>query len=299
MVMKGKNWFIIGLSIIFLIIAGFGCQNSWREPETRMKFVWIPGGCFQMGSPADEKGRESDEGPVHKVCVDGFWIGKYEVTNAQFRQFKAEHKINRTPTGQPLNNDNQPAVLVSWNDAEMFAKWLTEQNKGKYTFRLPTEAEWEYACRGGKSEPVYDDEDICQYANVHDKRSKSLNMFHWKHYKCDDSYGATAPVGSFEPNDFEVFDMLGNASEWCEDEYSKEAYSKHQQKNPLFRNKVRNKTSGNPKPASVRKTKASIRAVRGGNWRTGPNHVRYADRDLYSSIAGKKSIGFRLVRTSK
>ncbi len=297
MVIKSKNWFIIGLGIFFLLIFGFGCKSSWREHETRMEFVWIPGGCFKMGSPVDEEGREHDEGPVHEVCTDGFWMGKYEVTNAQFRRFRVGHKINRTPTAQPLNNDNQPAVLVSWNDAKMFAKWLTEQNKGKYNFRLPTEAEWEYACRAGKSEPAYNDDNICNYANIHDKRSKSLNLFHWKHYQCDDKYAATAPIGRFEPNAFELFDMLGNASEWCEDEYNRDAYSKHQRNNPLFNSK--NKTSGNPKPGSVKKTAASTRVVRGGNWKTGPKHIRCADRGKYASTLGQNSIGFRLVRTAE
>jgi sulfatase modifying factor 1 len=143
------------------------CQ-TWQEPVTGMVFAWVPGGCFEMGTPDSEKGRDPNEGPVHKVCVDGFWMGQNEVTNAQYRRFKSGHD-SKEYKGNSLNGDNQPAVYVSWFDARAFADWLSRQNSGKYTFRLPTEAEWEFACRAGTRKARFwgdDPDDACRYANV-------------------------------------------------------------------------------------------------------------------------------------
>ena len=114
----------------------------WREPVTGMEFVWVPGGCFRMGSPAGEAGRDNDEGPEHDVCVDGFWMGKTEVTNKQYRKFISGHQ-SKFYKEHSLNGNNQPVVRVSWHDAKAFGDWLTNQNAGQYQFRLPTEAEWE------------------------------------------------------------------------------------------------------------------------------------------------------------
>ncbi len=125
-----------------------------------MEFVWVPKGCFQMGSNIGN----SNEKPVHEVCLDGFWMGKYEVTNRQFRKFRSGHD-SKSYKGQSLNGDNQPVVFVSWGDAKAFIKWLN--SKGNGTFRLPTEAEWEYACRAGNKSARFwgDAEEIaCKYA---------------------------------------------------------------------------------------------------------------------------------------
>ena len=142
--------------------------RTWKEPVTGMEFVWIPGGCFLMGSPQKEEGRSQDEGPVHEVCVDGFWMGRHEMTNGQFRKFQRDHD-SRSYEGISLNGDQQPAVYVSWEDAKAFAQWLTEQNGGQYRFRLPTEAEWEYAARAGTRGPHYwgDEENrVCEHENI-------------------------------------------------------------------------------------------------------------------------------------
>lgn len=237
--------------------------NVWRDRITGMEFVRVPKGCFKMGSPSGEDGRYDDEGPVHEVCVDGFWMGKCEVTNAQYRKYKPGHN-SKDYEGNSLNGDTQPAVLVSWEDAKAFAQWLSE--KSGYEFRLPAEAEWEYACRAGTQTARFwgnDPDDACRYANAADQTAKRK----WSGltiHDCDDGYAVTAPVGSFKPNGFGLYDMLGNTWEWCEDIYDSDAYSKHQRNNPIY-------TCG-----------GSRRVDRGGSWNYDPADVRCAVRLFYS-----------------
>jgi formylglycine-generating enzyme required for sulfatase activity len=168
-------------------------QKEWTEPVTGMEFVWIEGGCFAMGQSEGEKSQILkevnkyvyqdqflNELPQHKVCVDGFWMGKHEVTNAQYRRWKPEY-VSMNFKGRSLNEENQPVVYMSWNDAKAFANWLTQQylknpplplKEGELVqFRLPTEAEWEYACRAGTTTARYWGDDAnkaCKYANVAD-----------------------------------------------------------------------------------------------------------------------------------
>jgi formylglycine-generating enzyme required for sulfatase activity len=255
--------------------------KTWKDPVTGMEFVWVPGGCFKMGSPSSEDGRGSDEGPVHEVCVHGFWMGKYEVTNQEFRKFRSSHS-SKDYKGNSLNGDNQPAVYVSWDDAKSFVDWLSSQNNNRFKFRLPTEAEWEYACRAGTQTARFWGDSpaaACQYANVHDNKSKRVNKFKWEHHNCDDGYAVTAPAGSFRPNGFGLYDMLGNIWEWCEDIYAKDAYSKHEKNNPIYANG------------------GSSRVLRGGSWGNDPRRVRCADRSWDNPGVRDGFLGFRLLRT--
>ncbi len=253
----------------------------WKEPVTGMEFVWIPGGCYLMGSPQNEKGREADEGPVHEVCVDGFWMGKTEVTNGEFRKFQPTHD-SKDYQGYSLNGDDQPAVYVSWKDANALAQWLANKNGGQYKFRLPTEAEWEYACRAGTEGSHYWGDDpsrACSYENVGDQTTGRQ----WKMenvHDCEDGYAVVAPVGSFQPNAFGLYDMLGNVWEWCSDVYSADAYSKHDKNNPAF-------SGGNP---------GAERVIRGGFWHGGPDKVRCALRGAGLPGGMNDDLGFRLVR---
>jgi formylglycine-generating enzyme required for sulfatase activity len=255
--------------------------KTWKEPVTGMEFVWIPAGCFLMGSPQNEAGREVDEGPVHEVCLDGFWIGKTEVTNGQYRTFHKHHN-SKNFQGLSLNGDNQPAVYVAWEDADSYAQWLTTQNGGQNKFRLPTEAEWEYVCRAGSDTSRYWGEDsnqACESENVGDQTVKKL--WGWEDvHTCDDGYGATAAVGSFQPNPFGLYDILGNVWEWCQDIYSVDAYVNHDHKNPIYSNQ-----SG-----------GSDRVIRGGNWNGPPHNVRCARRGSGLPKAMNDDLGFRLVR---
>lgn len=255
--------------------------KSWKEPITGAEFIWVPGGCFLMGSPTSEPSREPDEGPVHEVCVDGFWMGKTEVTNAQFRHFNASHS-SRDYQGISLNGDNQPAVYVTWEDATSFAQWLTAQNGGQYRFRLPTESEWEYACRGGTESIRYWGDDAsraCEFENVGDQTA--MRRWGWDDvHDCDDGYGGTAPVGTFQPNPFGLHDMLGNVWEWCLDVYSVDIYTKHGRSNPLCTDEAA----------------GCDRVIRGSYWHGGPNGVRCADRGSGFPRAMNDDLGFRLVR---
>jgi formylglycine-generating enzyme required for sulfatase activity len=262
--------------------------KEWKDPITGMEFVWIEGGCFQMGSPESEVGRGADEGPVHQVCVDGFWMGKYEVTNKQYRKWQREHNSGMYRIIS-LNGDNQPVVNVSWNDAKAFTVWLTQQYKGnkplplpggeRYGFRLPTEAEWEYAARARTTTARFwgdDPHEACRYANVQDQTT--AQKFSWiVEHKCKDGYAATASVGKFAPNQFGLYDMLGNVWEWCADWYDAQYYAQSPSKNPL------GQLSGDS------------RLVRGGAWSGEPTFIRCAVRRGSAPVYGFDAVGFRVV----
>jgi formylglycine-generating enzyme required for sulfatase activity len=176
----------------------------WTEPTTGMEFVWVPGGSFSMGSPSGEKDRDDDEGPAPQVQLDGFWLGKHEVTRGQFGIFieAAGYKSEADKEGgawgykggkwgyhQGLNwrqpgfaqDDRHPVVCVSWNDARAMAAWLSEQGNGQY--RLPTEAQWEYACRGGTTTSRFwgeNPDETCKFANVADQALRG-SITDWSH----------------------------------------------------------------------------------------------------------------------
>ncbi len=260
-------------------------EKEWIEETTGIVFVRIPGGQFQMGSPEGEDGRSSDEGPVHLVKIDSFWMGKYEVTNAQFRIWKKDHKSEEY-NGQSLNGDFQPAVAVSWNDAAAFVEWLDgqERYKGKVEFFLPSEAQWEYACRGGAGEARFwgeSPDQACGFANVHD--STSAGAFAWNHapHNCNDHFATTAPTDSdkFQPNPFGLYHMLGNVWEWCRDTWDSEAYKK------------RDQDAANP---VVESGDSGERTFRGGSWVSPPSDVRCAARVSDAPVGANGTVGFRV-----
>lgn len=253
---------------------------TWQDPVTGMEFVWLPGGCFNMGSLDFEPGRNMDEGPVHEVCVDGFWIGRFEVTNAQYGKFDPKHMSGKVE-GLSLEKPDQPAIDISWGKAKAFADWLTKQNQTQRQFRLPTEAEWEYACRAGANTAGYwgnDADQACRYANVLDEAAKSNAPDLGVVYKCNDGHAVTAPVGSFLPNAFGLYDMLGNVWEWCEDVYLERAYEKHQKMNP-----------------SLTLDDGWYRVFRGGSWAGKPEEARCSVRGHFSPTSHFNDLGFRLV----
>jgi formylglycine-generating enzyme required for sulfatase activity len=163
-------------------------------------FVAVRGGTYMMGSPEDESGRWSDEKQI-STTVEDFSICKYLVTVKQFRAFVIdsgydyEHPL-------PREKDDHPVTMISWIDCQAYCKWLSEETG--HEFRLPTEAEWEYAARGGTQTPYYTGEEITE---------KDANF--------NNHVGDTTPVGSYPPNPYGLFDMLGNVWEWCQDKYKK------------------------------------------------------------------------------
>lgn len=279
-----------------------GDVRPYVEPLTGMPFVWVPSGCFRMGSEDGEKGRDRDEGPLHEVCVDGFWMGQREVTRGEFRKFveatgyvtDAEREgFSWVYTGswekrsgyswrRPgfFQDDTHPVVHVSLNDALAMARWLGE--KGGGSFGVPTEAQWEYACRAGRLDARFWGEDpaeACRYANAAD--AAAAEQFpSWTVHACSDGYVFTAPAGSFEPNGFRLYDLLGNVWEWCADSYDPQGYRKHASKTPVLAD-----------PSQ------SARVIRGGSWYSQPEHVRCAKRDaLTRPDRRSQDLGFRLIR---
>lgn len=306
----------------FSYFALFNAKTDAAQMETNflgMKFIYIKPGSFIMGSPTNEAGRRDDE-PQHRVnLTKGFYMQSTEVTVGQWREFVKETGyrteaekddgaliFNPGPTkgykrkeeyywDNPgyEKTDIYPVTCISWNDMKEFIKWINGKDNAIY--RLPTEAEWEYACRAGTSTPWYwgdNPEGACKYANVGDKaKTRDPNWVgtagkpdppYWMiSHTCDDGYGlAPAPVGKFTPNNFGLYDMLGNVWELVEDMYSRDAYSKHKANNPV------NANSG------------SGRIRRGGSWIDVPQSVRCACRGYGGAppSLNANDVGFRLVK---
>ena len=254
-------------------------EGVWTEPVTGMKFQKIPGDKFRMGSPSSVAGRHDDE-MQHMVLVEEFWLGETEVTNRQYRLFKPGHD-SKSYKGNSLNGDDQPTVYVNWHDAVAYAKWLSRKT-GK-RFRLPTEAEWEYAARGKTRTARYwgDDADqACGYASVLNQEAKLGFGWVLEPHWCTDGYMVTAPVGSFKPNAFGLHDMLGNVYEWTCSEFAD--YSEGKEGHCISKNRAKNN--------DLR------RSLRGGSWNFGPRWVRAADRGNFYPDARDDDIGFRLAR---
>lgn len=251
--------------------------QTWTDPATGMEFVWIPEGCFMMGTPEGTEEFFQNEAPRHEVCVDGFWMARYEVSNAQYRMKDPGHD-SKGYENLSLNGGRHPVVGITWDRAKAFTDWMSGKGNGR--FRLATEAEWEYAARAGTDTSRFwgDAPDAaCPFANVADRASKR-RFPKWEFHDCEDGFAGTAPVGSFKPNAFGLYDMIGNAWEWCEDVYDAEAYAKHAPRNPLMTG------SG------------TMRIQRGGGWSSYRRFVRVGYRRAKEQDFSNKNTGLRVVR---
>lgn len=172
------------------------------ENSLGMRFVLLPAGCFTMGSPAHEPDRDATESAHRVTLTRPRYMQVTEVTNAQFRRFRPAHRSGSAEAGA-LDGEEQPVVSVAWDEAVAFTQWLSREQPG-HAYRLPTEAEWEHACRAGTS-TAYWWGDTFSPAHAH--------MAVWP------ARGVTAPVGTLPANPWGLHDMHGNASEWCADRY--------------------------------------------------------------------------------
>jgi eukaryotic-like serine/threonine-protein kinase len=236
-----------------------------------MKLVWIPSGDFIMGSPSSEAERYSDEGPQHKVRLSkGFYMGIYEVTQAQYQSVMGNNPST-------FKGENLPVENVSWNDAVEFCKKLSQKDGRIY--RLPTEAQWEYACRAGTT-TVYSwgnqwQLGLCNAENdVGTNEDGNVETFRKRGLPVD----STVPVGSFKPNSFGLYDMHGNVWEWCEDVWH-DSYQ------------------GAPSDGSAWTTggDTTSRVLRGGSWVYYPRSCRCASRSRDASDLRDYYVGFRVV----
>jgi formylglycine-generating enzyme required for sulfatase activity len=265
------------------------------------EMVVLYSGRLDMGSPKSEKGRADDEGPVHSVNISAFAMGKTEISRGQFAEFVKKSRYNTGDKCWTLDNgkyeerkgnwrepgypqdDKQPAVCINWNDALAYAKWLSHKTGKKY--RLPTEAEWEYAARGNTKTARYwgdNPDEACAYANGADKTAQAQikGATSWSIHKCTDGFVYTAPVGRFKPNSFGLYDMLGNVWEWTEDNYH-DSYQ------------------GAPLDGSAWQGNGAKRVLRGGSWNNSPSNLRAAIRYASKPDVRFSSFGFRLARSLK
>jgi len=298
-------------ALAFALLTAFPptrAQDATRGPRVLTnsidaKLAVIPAGEFLMGSMPHDDQAEADEKPQHRVRITRpFYLGVTEVTRRQFRVFVDETGYQteaekdgkggwgwseetrdleqnprytwRSPGFE--QTDEHPVVNVSWNDARAFIAWLTRKEGRSY--RLPTEAEWEYACRAGTTTRYFcgdDPESLAAVGNIADGTLKArypkLGTI-----RARDGYIYTAPVGRFQPNAFGLYDLHGNVWEWCSDGYDGRYYEASPLEYP-------------PGPAG-----ASLRVNRGYGWIGNPRHCRSADRSSDPPEHRNSMLGFRL-----
>ncbi len=239
-----------------------------------LEMVEIPGGTFLMGSPESEAGSYDDERPQHTVTVSPFYMGKYQVTQRQWRAVASLPKVSRDLESDPshFKGDDLPVERVSWEEAVEFCERLSKATEKKY--RLPTEAEWEYACRAGTTTPFAFGETITAEIVNYDGNYPYASALKGEYRQ------QTVAVGSLGlANGFGLYDMHGNVWEWCGDWYSGNYY--------------RESTRDDPTGSST----GSYRVMRGGSWRDDAQDCRSAGRFWYSPTLRTILLGFRLMRT--
>jgi len=250
--------------------------------QIEAEMVLIAAGSFLMGS----NDLNSAEKPVHRVNLDAYYIGKFEVTNAQFRAFcdatgYPYPGAEWSPDGETSLSDlkekpEYPVVGINWDDAVAYCRWL-EQRTGK-KYRLPTEAEWEKAARGaaeGQKYPWGSEEFDAGGRYRANSGSESDN----DRIRGKDGFLYTAPIGSFPPNGYGLYDMSGNVWEWCADYYDESYYPNSPETNP------RGPNSGEK------------RVLRGGSWFGGPERMQCAARLWNYPLIRYASTGFRVAMT--
>jgi formylglycine-generating enzyme required for sulfatase activity len=233
-----------------------------------LEMVYIQGGTFEMGSRDSEKERDNDEGPVHNVKLSPFYIGKFEVTQAQWKTLMDSNRSR-------FEGDNRPVESITWEEAKEFCRKLSQ--KTGHIYRLPTEAEWEYACRGGTSTPFHTGACLSTDQANYNGNYPYTGCAQGKYRK------KTIDVGSFESNSLGLYDMHGNVWEWCADWYDANYYRDCARKGTVI------------DPAGP--NSGSDRVDRGGCWGRYARNCRSANRDRLVPTLRSRSLGFRLART--
>jgi formylglycine-generating enzyme required for sulfatase activity len=229
-------------------------RRTFQDCESCPVMVVAPGGRFQMGARYDDADAQPWETPQHEVAVESFAIGRHEVTFAQWDACAAAGACDRyAPPDRGWGRGRRPVMMVSWRDAQRYVRWLSETTGRRY--RLPSEAEWEYAARAGAS-------GVYWWGDEFDPRRTSR--------------GAPAEVGSTGPNGFGLHDVTGNVAEWVEDCY------------------VNNYRSAPSDARSVLRGDCARRVLRGGSWRDGPRALRIASRSRVGQTVRDAAIGFRV-----
>ncbi|HSE41877.1 MAG TPA: SUMF1/EgtB/PvdO family nonheme iron enzyme [Acidobacteriota bacterium] len=221
-----------------------------------IELITIPGSTFHMGSQTGA----DDERPIYEVFLKPYHIGKFPITNREFNQFRTDHpELKLIPLESNFNDPDQPVTSVSWFDAVAFCEWL--RNKTGKLFRLPTEAEWEFAATAGNQQNIYP-----WGTRSWNERPELHNIFK----------NGPVLVGSFEPNAFGIHDMCINIHEWCSDWYAQDYYSKSPAENPKG------------------PTHGTRRSSRGGSWRHQIKITRCAARSSIPPEMRYADYGFRV-----
>jgi len=264
----------------------------------KLELVRVPAGEFVMGSPHGC----ADEQPIARVRIpQPFWIGRLEVSNEQFARFDPTHdsriesgdflQFSIRERGYPANDPTQPVCRVTWQQAMAFCRWLSDHT-GE-TFTLPTEAQWEWACRAGTDTPLWYgklDADFAPHANLADHSLRFVDTFGWglpsgavppwrpAIENVNDKHRVAAPVGTFKPNPWGIHDIAGNVAEWTRSEYRPYPY--------------RPSEDGD---ITRRASRVTPRVVRGGSWYDRPKRARSAFRIAYPPWIRVYDVGFRVI----
>jgi len=245
--------------------------HEYTHDQTGICFVLLEGGTFQMGSPASEPNRSSNEGPVHSVALDSFLIAKYEVTQAEYEAVMTASTSGLDPTPSFATGDDLPVERVSFDDLHLVDGFLERTG-----LSLPSEAQWEYAARGG-TPTAFSFGDGCN-ANTCDLCATAAGFMWW----CANAAGTTHDVGTKGPNPLGLHDMHGNVFEWCEDVFDGAFYDKLE--------------AAGPNPVAT--SGSTNRVIRGGSFSFTATRCRSANRDSSFPINRNDFIGFRPARPS-
>ena len=233
--------------------------HSMAQNKPDIQWVSIPAGTFTMGSPDNEFGRESGE-TQHSVKMSAFRMSKHEITFDQYDLFcDATGRVKPDDAG--WGRGNRPVINVTWLDARAFAEWMN--------CKLPSEAEWEYACRAGTAAPFNTGENLATSQGNYD------GTYPYNDHPAGEALGKTIPVGSFQPNGWGLYDMHGNVWEWCNDWLAKYSLT--------------------PRSDPAGASSGHLRIGRGGSWQSGAQRCRSAYRFARNPTFKSNIMGFRLV----